>query len=335
MRQSATPRTLADRRPTASDLSPPRRLAIVYWLASEGKLTMATVAFIGLGNMGAPMAANLLKAGHSLKVYDIVPQAVARLTALGAAGAESPADAAAEAEFVISMLPAGRHVEDLYLGAGGLLKSAPAGALLVDCSTIDPGTARRVAAAAAARGLDMLDAPVSGGVAGATAGTLTFMVGGPAAALERARPLLGAMGRNIFRAGERGAGQVAKICNNMLLGIAMVGTAEALALGAANGLDPKVLSEIMRQSSGGNWVLNSYNPWPGVMPGAPASRDYAGGFAVNLMLKDLGLATEAAASSGNAVPLGSLARDLYTQHSAAGAGNLDFSSILRLLTAGK
>jgi 3-hydroxyisobutyrate dehydrogenase len=285
------------------------------------------IAFIGLGNMGGPMAANLVRAGHALAVHDLVPEAVERLAALGAVGAGSAAEAAAGAEAVFSMLPAGAHVSELYLGKGRVLESARAGAFLVDCSTIDAATARRVAAAAAERGLEMLDAPVSGGVAGATAGTLTFMVGGPAAALERARPLLERMGRSIFHAGPSGAGQLAKICNNLLLGIAMAGTCEALRVGLAGGLDPKALSEIMRQSSGGNWVLERYNPCPGVMETAPASRGYRGGFPVDLMLKDLGLALEAAAAGGVDAPLGRLSRELYAAHSAAGAGRLDFSSL--------
>jgi 3-hydroxyisobutyrate dehydrogenase len=226
------------------------------------------------------------------------------------------------------MLPAGRHVEGLYLGDDGVLANARPGTLLVDCSTIDPGTARKVASAATERGFTMLDAPVSGGVGGAQAGTLTFIVGGTSAGLERARPLLSAMGRNIFHAGENGAGQIAKVCNNMLLAILMTGTAEALALGVRNGLDPAALSAVMQQSSGGNWALNVYNPWPGVMAEAPASRGYSGGFMVDLMLKDLGLALETAEQSGGSTPMGSLARNLYRLHQQNNAaGKLDFSSI--------
>jgi 3-hydroxyisobutyrate dehydrogenase len=203
--------------------------------------------------------------------------------------------------------------------------------LVIDCSTIAPQSARKVAQAAGARGLTMIDAPVSGGTAGAAAGTLTFIVGGSDAALETARPILSAMGKNIFHAGGHGAGQTAKICNNMLLGILMAGTSEALALGTANGLDPKVLSDIMSKSSGRNWALEVYNPYPGVMDNVPASRDYAGGFGVDLMLKDLGLAAEAALAARAAVPLGELARNLYSLHSQGGAGSLDFSSILKLI----
>src|SRR5690606_19825373 len=245
--------------------------------------------------------------------------------------AASAADAAAGAQVVISMLPAGQHVKGLYLGEGALLDAVGPDALLIDCSTIDAQTARELAAAAGQRGLAMLDAPVSGGVAGAEAGTLTFIVGGEAAALERARPILEAMGKKIFHAGGAGAGQVAKMCNNMLLGILMTGTAEALNLGVANGLDPKVLSEIMKASSGNNWALQVYNPYPGVMDGVPASRGYQGGFGVDLLVKDLGLALAAGMASQTVLPLGTLVRQLYLAHSKQGAGRLDFSSIIRFL----
>jgi 3-hydroxyisobutyrate dehydrogenase len=290
---------------------------------------MSRIAFIGLGNMGAPMAANLLKAGHALTVFDLVAPAMASLRELGAAVAGSPAEAVAEAEVVVTMLPASAHVEKLYLEQG-LFDHVHTDALVLECSTIAPESARKVAAVAAARGVAMVDAPVSGGTAGAAAATLTFIVGGEAEAFERARPYLSAMGKTLFHAGPAGAGQVAKICNNMLLGILMAGTAEALALGVANGLDPKVLSEVISRSSGRNWATELYNPWPGVMDGVPAGRGYAGGFGVDLMLKDLGLATEAALRSKAVVPLGELARNLYGLHSAGGSGSLDFSSILGL-----
>jgi 3-hydroxyisobutyrate dehydrogenase len=292
---------------------------------------MKRIAFIGLGNMGGPMAANLLKAGYELTVFDLVPAAVAAAAREGAIPADSAAQAVGEAEVVISMLPASQHVRDLYLGNGRLLESARPGALLIDCSTIATTTAVEVAKEALARGYEMLDAPVSGGVAGAAAGTLTFIVGGEASSLERARPLLEAMGKNIFHAGGRGAGQTAKICNNLLLAIHMIGTCEALNLGVANGLDPKVLSEIMVKSSGRNWSLEVYNPYPGVMDNVPASREYQGGFFTDLMLKDLGLAIEASETAGSATPLGHHARELYAAHSQAGAGKLDFSSILKLI----
>jgi 3-hydroxyisobutyrate dehydrogenase len=289
------------------------------------------IAFIGLGNMGAPMALNLVKAGFRLRVFDLVPAAIQTLREAGAESAKSAAEAAAGADVVISMLPASAHVRNLYLGEGKLLDAVKAGALLIDSSTIAPDVSREVAAAASKKGFAMIDAPVSGGTAGAAAGTLTFIVGGESAALERARPLLEKMGRNIFHAGASGAGQTAKLCNNMLLGIQMIGTAEAINLGVACGLDPKVLSDIMAKSSGRNWTLEVYNPWPGVMENVPASRGYSGGFGSELMLKDLGLAQEAALSSKSAIPLGALARQLYQIHSAAGHGPLDFSSIASLL----
>jgi 3-hydroxyisobutyrate dehydrogenase len=292
---------------------------------------MKSVAFIGLGNMGGSMAANLINAGHSLTVFDLVSDAVERAVALGASAAPSAADAARECDAVVTMLPASQHVRDLYLGEGRLLESAKPGALLIDCSTIAPATAKEVAAAAASRGMEMIDAPVSGGVAGAAAGTLTFIVGGEAEALGKARPLLEAMGKAVFHAGASGAGQTAKICNNMLLAIHMIGTCEAIRLGVASGLDPNVLSDIMTKSSGRNWSLELYNPYPGVMEHAPASRDYQGGFLTDLMLKDLGLAMEAAQAAGAVTPLGTHAQELYAAHSRSGAGKLDFSSIFRLL----
>ncbi|WP_137894795.1 3-hydroxyisobutyrate dehydrogenase [Ramlibacter sp. 2FC] len=292
------------------------------------------IAFLGLGHMGGPMALNLHRAGHQVLAFDLSDAARARLAAEGVAMAASASAAVQGAEAVISMLPASQHVEALYLGEVGVLAQLPAGTLVIDCSTIAATSARKVAQAAQARQLPCLDAPVSGGTAGAAAGTLTFMVGGEAADLERARPLLQAMGSNIFHAGAHGAGQAAKICNNMLLGILMVGTSEALALGTANGLDPKVLSEIMRRSSGGNWALEKYNPMPGVMDGVPASRDYAGGFGTDLMLKDLGLAQENASAVRAATPLGGLARSLYAAHSLGGSGALDFSSVIRLFQPG-
>ncbi len=293
----------------------------------------STIAFIGLGHMGAPMAHNLLKAGHKLQVFDLVPAAVQELAAAGAQPADSAAAAVAGATVVISMLPASQHVEGLYLGADGIIPAIAKNTLVLECSTIAPESARKVAQAATAAGLRMLDAPVSGGTGGAKAATLTFIVGGERASFDAAMPYLQAMGKNIFHAGAAGAGQVAKICNNMLLGILMAGTAEALALGSANGLDPAVLSDIIAKSSGRNWATELYNPWPGVMPNTPASNNYAGGFGVDLMLKDLGLATEASLDVKATTPLGELARNLYALHSSQGNGKLDFSSILKLYKA--
>ena len=291
---------------------------------------MKNVGFIGLGNMGGPMAINLIKAGFSVSVFDLMPTSVERLTAAGAQAAATAADAVQNVDVVISMLPASKHVESLYLGEAGLLSKIAPGTLIIDSSTIAPESTRKVADAANARGLSMIDAPVSGGVAGAQGGTLTFIVGGSDTALAQARPLLEAMGKNIFHAGDAGAGQVAKICNNMLLSVLMSGTAEALQLGVNNGLDPSVLSDIMRKSSGGNWALEVYNPYPGVMETAPASRDYEGGFLVDLMIKDLGLAMASALDTGTATPMGSLARSLYDAHGDNGFGQVDFSSIQKL-----
>lgn len=291
---------------------------------------MSRIAFIGLGNMGGPMALNLVKAGHELTVFDLAPAAVQSLVDAGAKPADSAGQSVQDAEIVITMLPASRHVEGLYLGEDGLMTQIPADTLVIECSTIAPESARKVADAAKQRGIRMIDAPVSGGTGGAVAGTLTFIVGGAAADLEAARPYLEAMGSNIFHAGDSGAGQVAKICNNMLLGILMAGTAEALALGVSNGLDPKVLSDIIAKSSGRNWTTELYNPWPGVMPNTPASNGYAGGFGVDLMLKDLGLAAESALHTNSSTPLGELARNLYSLHSAGGSGGLDFSSIVNI-----
>lgn len=291
---------------------------------------MTTIAFIGLGHMGLPMARNLLKAGFALRVFDLLQSAVDSLAAEGATPAASAAEAVTGAGVVVSMLPASRHVEGLYLGDNGLMAQIAPGSLVLECSTIAPESARKVHAAASACGIAMLDAPVSGGTAGAAAGTLTFMVGGDAAVLERARPVLSAMGKNLFHAGPDGAGQVAKVCNNQLLAVQMIGTAEALALGVANGLDAATLAEIMRQSSGGNWVLEKYNPWPGVMENAPASKGYSGGFMSQLMAKDLGLAQEAAQLTASSTPMGALALQLYRLLLKQGHGELDFSAVQKL-----
>lgn len=292
---------------------------------------MSRIAFIGLGNMGGPMAANLLKAGHAVKVFDLAAAALEHAVAAGGVAAASAIEAVVEAEVVISMLPASRHVEGLYLGEHGLLPHIPDGALVIDCSTIAPASAQKVAKAATERGLPMIDAPVSGGTAGATAGTLTFIVGGEDKALERARPILENMGKNIFHVGASGAGQVAKLCNNMALGVIMAVTGEALALGVAHGLDPTVLSQMMAVSTGRSWATEVCNPWPGVLENAPATRGYTGGFGNDLMLKDLGLAAEAAMGVGASIPLGELARNLYAMNSRAGHGGLDFSSIVKLV----
>ncbi len=288
------------------------------------------IAFIGLGNMGAPMAENLLKAGYMLSVYDLSEEATQRLQQAGASVAASPKDAASNAQVVISMLPAGKHVHSVYLGdngAEGLLAELPKGTLVIDSSTIAAADARLVAEAASKLGIDFLDAPVSGGTGGAIAGSLTFIVGGSADAFAKAEPILAIMGKNIFHAGEHGAGQVAKICNNMLLGILMAGTAEAINLGVKNGLDPKVLSDIMLQSSGRNWTLEVYNPYPQVMENVPSSNGYKGGFMSKLMQKDLNLAMQTAKDTEVETPMGAKATELYEAHTVDN-GDKDFSSIM-------
>ncbi len=289
---------------------------------------MATVGFIGLGNMGGPMATNLVKAGHAVTVFDLVPAACAQLRDAGASVADSALDAATGKDYVISMLPAGKHVAATYLGANGLLARLDASTTVLDCSTIDAATAREVGEAAAAAGIGFMDCPVSGGIAAAAAGTLAFMCGGSAATFEKARLILEPMGKKIFHAGPAGAGQVAKGCNNMLLAIHMIGTCEALEMGVRNGLDPKVLSEIMLASSGRNWSLEVYNPYPDVMENVPSSRGYQPGFMVDLMVKDLGLAGDIAEQSGVDNRMGKLARAIFEQHQAAGNGQRDFSSVL-------
>lgn len=287
------------------------------------------IGFIGLGNMGAPMAHNLLKAGHQLSVFDLNAAAVENLVGAGALPVDSPtAIAQGNAELIITMLPAAPHVKSVYLGENGLIASSRAGVMLIDCSTIDPHSAREVAKAAAEHGNPMLDAPVSGGTGGAAAGALTFMVGGSDADFDRAQPILAAMGKNIVHCGAAGNGQVAKVANNMLLGISMIGVAEAMALGVALGMDAKTLAGVINTSSGRCWSSDTYNPFPGVLDNVPASRGYSGGFGSDLMLKDLGLATEAAKQVRQPVILGALAQQLYQSFSAQGHGGLDFSAII-------
>ncbi|EHY77119.1 3-hydroxyisobutyrate dehydrogenase [Stutzerimonas stutzeri ATCC 14405 = CCUG 16156] len=287
------------------------------------------IGFIGLGNMGAPMAHNLLKAGHQLSVFDLNAAAVENLVGAGALPVDSPtAIAQGNAELIITMLPAAAHVKSVYLGENGLIASSRAGVMLIDCSTIDPHSAREVAKAAAEHGNPMLDAPVSGGTGGAAAGTLTFMVGGSDADFDRAQPILAAMGKNIVHCGAAGNGQVAKVANNMLLGISMIGVAEAMALGVALGMDAKTLAGVINTSSGRCWSSDTYNPFPGVLDNVPASRGYSGGFGSDLMLKDLGLANEAAKQVRQPVILGALAQQLYQSFSAQGHGGLDFSAII-------
>lgn len=293
---------------------------------------MNKIAFIGLGNMGGPMAANLLKHECHVTVFDVVPTAIDKACEQGARAAATARDAVMGADVIISMLPAAAHVKSLYLGDDGILDNIADNALVIDCSTIDAQTACDVGQAIEAAGKHFVDAPVSGGTAGAAAGTLTFIMGGSSEAVNMARPVLDKMGKNLFHAGPAGAGQVAKICNNMLLAVLMTGTSEALQLGMAHGLDPSVLSDIMKQSSGCNWTLEKYNPCPGVMEAVPSSNDYQGGFMVKLMNKDLGLAMDAAATSGSSTPMAALAQSLYRLHQGQGNQDRDFSSIFELFT---
>jgi 3-hydroxyisobutyrate dehydrogenase len=286
------------------------------------------IGFIGLGHMGNPMGRNLLRHGHQLRVYDVVPDLVKRMAAEGCEAATSAADCARGVEVVITMLPSSPHVRSAYLGEYGVLKGAAPGMPLIDSSTIDPLTAREVAMDAKAKGCPMVDAPVSGGVGGAEAGTLTFMVGGDARDFEAAKPVLQAMGKNIVHCGGIGNGQVAKICNNMMLAIEMIATAEGMTLAAKLGMDPRVFAAIVNTSSGRCWSSDTYNPYPGVLDSAPAARDYAGGFGSDLMLKDLTLVTDAAKSARHPVMLGALAQQIYQKHSNDGNGAKDFSSVI-------
>lgn len=294
---------------------------------------MASIGFIGLGNMGGPMAINLVKAGHTVKVFDLMSEQMQPVVAEGAQAAASATAVVTDVEFVISMLPSGPIVESLYIHRDKLLNDISKDTLVIDCSTIAPENAVNLANAAKAQGITAIDAPVSGGVGGAKAGTLTFIVGGAVEAYELAKPILSVMGKNVFHAGDHGSGQVAKICNNMLLAVHMIGTAEALQMGVDNGLDPKVLSDIMLQSSGRNWSLELYNPYPGVMDGVPAANQYNGGFQVDLMNKDLGLALQVALKSRSTTPMGNVAKSLYALLSRQGNGGKDFSSIQKLFAS--
>ncbi|WP_027794030.1 3-hydroxyisobutyrate dehydrogenase [Paraburkholderia acidipaludis] len=288
------------------------------------------IGFIGLGHMGAPMALNLLKAGHTLKVFDLSEAALQTLAEAGAERAASPRDAASGAEWVVTMLPAAAHVRTVLTAADGVLAGIAKGVTIIDSSTIDPASAREFAALAAARGNTFVDAPVSGGTGGAVAGTLTFMVGGTAAVYESVKPVLSGMGKNIVHCGDTGTGQVAKICNNLVLGVTMAGVAEAMALGESLGIDPKVLGGIMNTSTGRCWSSDTYNPYPGVIETAPSSRGYTGGFGTDLMLKDLGLATDAAKGVRQPAFMGALAQQLYQAMSSRGDGKLDFSAVIKL-----
>jgi 3-hydroxyisobutyrate dehydrogenase len=290
---------------------------------------MARIGFIGLGNMGGGMAANLASAGHEVHAFDLAEAALARAVAAGCNRAASAAEAVRDAEAVVTMLPAGKHVREVY--ENSVFDAALASAILIDCSTIDISTARDVEAAAAARGFTMVDAPVSGGIAAAEAGTLTFMVGGSAGGFGRAEPLLARMGKAVIHAGGAGAGQAAKICNNMLLGASMVATCETFLLAEKLGLDLQTFYDISSKASGQCWSMTSYCPVPGVGPVSPADRDYEGGFAAALMLKDLRLAMEAARSVDASTPMGARAEELYADFAGHGGAAKDFSGIIKML----
>jgi len=292
---------------------------------------MARIGFIGLGNMGLPMAQNLIKAGHQVEGVDLNPAAVEKLKAAGGTGVEMAAVAAARADVVITMLPSGKEVRETYLGSGGIAESANEGTLLIDCSTIDVETARAVAKAAEARGLMMLDAPVSGGVGGASAGTLTFMVGGSVQAFVRAQSILEKMGKTIVHAGGAGNGQAAKICNNMILGVSMIAVSEAFVLAEKLGLEHQKLFDIASKSSGQCWSMNSYCPVPGPVPTSPANRDYQAGFTAAMMLKDLNLSQDAARASGARTSLGAGAARIYSDYVTSGEAGRDFSGIIRFI----
>jgi 3-hydroxyisobutyrate dehydrogenase len=287
------------------------------------------VGFVGLGHMGNPMCRNLLKAGHAVRAYDVVPELLKKLAGdKGCEAATSAQDAARGVEVLITMLPSSPHVRSVYQGELGLLNAVAPGTLLIDCSTIDPLTARDVAMDARAKACGMVDAPVSGGVGGAEAGTLTFMVGGEAKDFEAAKAVLQAMGKNVVHCGASGNGQVAKICNNMMLAVEMIATSEATTLAARLGMDPKVFASIVNTSSGRCWSSDTYHPYPGVLENVPAARGYSGGFGSDLMLKDLGLVADAARAAKHPVMLGALAQQIYQKHSAEGHGAKDFSSII-------
>ena len=296
---------------------------------------MATIGFIGLGNMGGPMASNLMKAGHDVRGYDLSRDSLDRFAGTGGKPAEAIAEAAAGAEVVVTMLPAGKHVHSVYLDNGGLIATCKPGTLFIDCSTIDVTTARKVISAAEAAGQMMLDAPVSGGITGATAGTLTFMCGGSEEAFAAARPYLQSMGKNIFHAGGAGNGQAAKVCNNMLLGISMIGTAEAFNLAEALGLDAQTFFDISSTASGQCWSMTTYCPAPGPVPSSPANNSYKPGFAAAMMLKDLALADDAASGANANTPMGKRALEVYQEFTDAGGADTDFSGIIRYLKASK
>jgi 3-hydroxyisobutyrate dehydrogenase len=290
---------------------------------------MARIAFIGLGHMGGGMAPNLAKAGHDVRAFDLVPEAVEKATGAGCSAASSAADAVKDADVVITMLPAAKHVRHVF--HDDVAPNTKPGTLLIDCSTIDVASARDVGEGLAKLGFDFVDAPVSGGIAAAAGGSLTFMVGGTDAQFERAKPFLEPMAKAVIHAGQLGAGQAAKICNNMILGATMIATCESFVLAQKLGLDPQVFFDISSKASGQSWSMTSYAPVPGVGPDTPADYDYEGGFAAALMLKDLKLAADAARSVGAYTPMGGEAEELYQRFVDRGGGNKDFSGIIKMI----
>uniref|UniRef100_G3MRY5 3-hydroxyisobutyrate dehydrogenase n=2 Tax=Amblyomma TaxID=6942 RepID=G3MRY5_AMBMU len=298
---------------------------------SKRAVSQVPVGFVGLGNMGSNMASNLLAKGHRLVVYDVYPEAMEAMAGQGAITAQSPAEVADQCDRIITMLPSSPHVREVYTGKKGILSTAKTGSLLIDSSTIDPSVSQEMSKLAEAKGALFIDAPVSGGVNAAKAGTLTFMVGGKESEVSAVQDLLICMGKNVIHCGGTGCGEAAKICNNMMLAISMIGTSETMLLGQKLGLDPKVLNQILNVSSGKTWPSEVYSPVPGVMPNVPSSNNYEGGFGAALMTKDLGLAQNAATHTGSPTPLGSVAHQIYRLLLNHGLGQKDFSVIYKLI----
>ena len=294
---------------------------------------MKRLGFVGVGAMGGRMAPHLLRAGHEVGVADVREEAVERAVFHGAFRASGPAELAATCEIVFTSLPTGAEVNDVYMGEGGLMEAVGEGGLLIDLSTVAPETSRSLAGEAASRGARAIDAPVSGGVMGAEAASLTIMVGGPQEAFDAARPVLALLGKKVIHVGDHGAGQVAKLCNNLIAGVTMVAAAEAFAMGRASGVDPKILHEVIRASSGGGWVMEKDPPYPGLVDDAPSSKGFEAGFTVDLMLKDTSLAVSALMSLGLPCPAGSAANHVYRMASRGGLGGLDFAAVSMLLGA--
>ncbi|RKG40865.1 3-hydroxyisobutyrate dehydrogenase [Acinetobacter rongchengensis] len=290
------------------------------------------ISFIGLGNMGLPMAKNLLEAQFNVTGSDLSQTALEQFKSYGGTVAQDQQQLVENADVIVTMLPSSESMKNFFLGSEGILKQLKPKTLIIDCSSIAASVSREVALAAESYAVDIVDAPVSGGILAAQAGTLTFMVGGSIQHFESAKPILEKMGKNIFHAGEHGAGQIAKACNNMLLAINMIGTSEALNLAIQHGLDPKVISEIIQNSSGANWCVEKYNPVPDVLENVPSSKGYVAGFMTDLMLKDLGLSMTAASEVSATVTMGELAKDIYRSHSQNGHGKTDFSSIFNLIS---